>query len=214
MRVIQPLLVIALAVAMSPVQASVIEFATGFSNAGAQSSALDYQALVEAAVAVTTPGYGSGWLTSYDGVSNQSLYGANTNIAFKSEISFNLALAGFYQFRAGVDFGHGGAFFMDGQALGFKSNDMWWAGSYANPSQHFAFGLNLTAGLHQIQLYGLEGCCDGAQQVQFKGPNDLAFKSFSNTDGLDPVSIPEPASFALLLLGLGGVGLTRRKAAE
>lgn len=211
MKKIKSVLAALLCTGIGTASASVIEFSTGFSTSGPLATALDYQQVVDAAVATASPGYGSGFLTSYDQVSNQSLYGSATNIAFKSTIDFYLAQAGLYEFRAGVDFGRGGAVFVDQLATAFKSNDMWWAGNYSNPSQYFGFSLNLAAGGHQLALYGLEGCCDGAQQVQFRGPQDQDFQSFSALDGLDPVSVPEPGSWSLAAVGLALLAVRRQR---
>lgn len=166
-----------------------ITLETGYSLAGSQNSANDYRDVVNTAVAASP--YGSTVLHSYDNVSNSSIFnkGAN-NIAFKSTINFGLNSAGNYAFRAGVDFGNGGAVFLDGQAVAVKQNDMWWAGSYSNTDGVFNIGSTaLSAGNHTLTIYGLEGCCDGGQQVQYSA-NGAAFQSFSNQT-LAPVPEPE-----------------------
>jgi len=198
---------IAAALAFTSANAAVINFQTGFSDAGAQASANDYRDVVNAAIA--SHPYGSTVLSSYDNVSNNGIFGAGvTNIAFKSTITFGLSSAGNYAFRAGVDFGHGGAVFLDGQAVAFKQNDMWWAGSYGNTDGVFNIASTaLGAGNHTLAIYGLEGCCDGGQQVQYSA-NGGAFQSFSNQT-LAPV--PEPETYAMLLGGLGLVGVLSRR---
>ena len=55
------------------------------------------------------------------------------------------------------------ALFLDGVALDFKSNDMWWAGNYNNGSQFLSGSSALSAGNHTLSIYGLEGCCDGGE---------------------------------------------------
>lgn len=196
--------------ALGSANASVITVQTGFSNAGAQASAEAYRSVVDAAVANAGAGYGQTTLASYDSASNHGLFGSSTNIAFKSTILFGVQAGqtGSWSFRAGVDFGNGGAVFLDGQAVAFKSNDMWWSGNYSNPSQFFEFSSNIGAGNHTIAMYGLEGCCDGAQQFQFNSGS--GFQSFNNQT-LNP--IPEPETYALMLAGLGLLGvMSRRKA--
>lgn len=195
--------------AIAYANASNIVIETGFSNAAAQTSATAYKAVVEAAVMGSSAGYGAKTVDSYDALSNHDLFGSKQNIAFKSTVTFGVTSGetGNWSFRAGVDFGHGGAVFLDGKEVAFKSNDMWWAGNYSNPSQYFQFSSNITAGNHTLKMYGLEGCCDGSQQVQFNSGS--GFKSFDKNT-LTPVS--EPEIYAMMLTGLGLLGfMSRRK---
>ena len=185
--------------------ASLIKIETGFSAARQQTDAAAYKSLVNTAVASPSAGYGTTFVTSYDNISNRNLFpsGSKTDIAFKATIGFYVSAenAGSWQFRIGVDFGHGGAIFVDDVAYDFKTNDMWWNGSYKNSSQYFSINsLNLATGNHTLNLYGLEGCCDGYQQAQFSvGSGD--FTTFNTSDNLTPV--PEPEIYTLMLAGLG-----------
>ncbi|WP_295753908.1 CCXG family PEP-CTERM protein [Undibacterium sp.] len=195
--------------AVASASASNIIIETGFSNATAQASAIAYQSVVNAAVMGASSGYGAKTVDSYAALSNQGLFGSNQNIAFKSTVTFGVTAGeiGNWSFRAGVDFGKGGAVFLDGKEVAFKNNDMWWAGNYANPTQFFQFSSNITAGNHTLNVYGLEGCCDGNQQVQFNSGS--GFKSFDKST-LAPV--PEPETYAMMLTGLGLLGfMSRRK---
>jgi hypothetical protein len=192
--------------AFGSANAAVITFQTAYSTADAQTTALGYQSVVDAAV--NSSSYGSKVLSSYDIVSNQSLFGAGaSNIAFKSTINFGLATDGTYSFRAGVDFDKGGALFLDGQAVAINTNNMWWAHDYVNTNSVFQVtNKSLLAGNHTLTLYGLEGCCDGGQQVQYSSGG--AFQSFTAST-LAPV--PEPETYAMMLGGLGAVGLVARR---
>jgi hypothetical protein len=175
--------------------------------------------VVKAAVKGHSTGYGNVVLPLFDNVDNHALFtsGSNQNIAFDYTVDFNVSKAetGNWEFRFGVDFGNGGAVFLDGVALGYKSNDLWWAGSYSNPSQYFDFTEAMGSGHHQIQVFGLENCCDGGQQGQFRMVNTDSFVTFGSKDGINPNSdattVPEPASVALLGLGLLGFAATSRR---
>ncbi|MBX9701779.1 MAG: CCXG family PEP-CTERM protein [Acetobacteraceae bacterium] len=202
--------------------ASVITMDTRYSTAGAQASAAAYRSLIDGlAAAPATAGYGSGSVNSFNSLSNRATFGgSNSNIAYRYTIDFGVtaAMAGNWDFRIGVDFGRGGAVFLDGTAIDMKTNDMWWAGSYANTTQSFQFTRSLGAGNHVLAVYGLEGCCDGAQQGQFRAAGQSGFTTFSTTDGLNLLpggiaAVPEPAALGLFAAGLLGLGLLRQRRA-
>jgi len=192
----------------STAHASTIEIQTAYSTAASQNSASAYQSVVEAAIAnqAATPvaGYGTANVASYNNISNQSVFGGpSTNIALESTINFGVsaANAGTWDIRAGVDFGKGGAIFVDGTAMSVNSNNMWWAGSYGTTNGSFDISLNLAAGNHTISIYGLEDCCSGYQQAQFSN-NTTSFTTFSTSDNLVS-AVPEPETYGMMLSGFG-----------
>lgn len=202
--------------AFAHANASTITVSTGYSTASAQKNADAYKAVVDAAVAKPTLGYGSKTVASYNALDNSSLFGSSTNIAFRSTIDFGVtaAQAGSWSFRTGVDFSNGGALFLDGVALDVGTNDMWWNGNYSNSNGFLSGSSTVAAGNHTLSIYGLESCCDGYQQAQFKAGNS-SFASFSSTDGLASVSpVPEPSTYAMLLVGLGLLAFTGRRSEE
>lgn len=178
-------------------QASEIQYQTGaYSGSTTFANGSDYQAAVESAVlgsAVTT-------VASYDSV-NPGLSQAG-NDSYKATVNFGVTTAGVWEFRSGVDFGLGGAMFLNGMSQAFNTNDMWWGGSYSDSSQYLSFSSVLAVGNYTLTIYGLEYCCSGPQQAQFKAAGSNEFVSFSNQDGLVS-AIPEPESYALMLAGLG-----------
>jgi hypothetical protein len=177
-------------------------------------SADAYRDAVEASIA-NSP-LGGKQLDVFDGVNARNMFNlgtSNVDTAFKYTIDFGVAATqlGNWSFRFGVDFGGGGAVFLDGQALTFKGNDMWWSGNYNDPTQSFQINANfLSAGNHTLTVYGFEHCCDGTQQGQFKAANSNSFVNFGSQDGLVSV-VPEPESMALMLAGLAALGVVSRR---
>jgi hypothetical protein len=204
-------------------QASVITMQTRYSTDGAASfgtaaaNGAYYRSTVQGLDAgAPTAGYCDATVASYTGLSNQSVCGgSNVNLAFHFGVDFNLsgAQAGDFSLRVGPDFGLGGAVFLDGQLLGVRTTDMWWSGSYGSASQIFEFdNLALLSGLHHLDIVGLEACCDGAQEAQFRLASGRAWTTFSVLDGLK--AVPEPGSVPLVLAGLGGLALLQRRRAR
>lgn len=211
------LLAVALTVGLHSVaQASVISFQTRFSGSPSYSDAASLRSAVEALTGgPPTAGYCDAGPAAWSGLSNQTTCGGGLyDIAFAIGAAFNVApeQAGAWNFRIGPDFGRGGALFIDGVAVDFRSTDMWWAGSYLDPTQILTATVALAPGNHALEAFGFEGCCDGAQQAQFLAPGARDFVIFSADDGQDPIQVPEPATGALATLALAAFGIVRGRA--
>ncbi len=192
---------IALAFVAGAASASTISIQTGDTFEHGLTSATDYAYEVNNNSnlgAATT-------IASYD---NLAL--SLSNASLKSTITFYLATPTTFDFRAGVDFGGGGALFVDNTST-FNGGNMWWANSYGDASQYLALNnVTLSAGDHTLTLYGFEDCCSGNSQLQYEVVGGSAgFTSFSSTDTLP--AVPEAQSFAMLLAGLGLVGTLARR---
>ena len=189
---------VSLAIVAGAAGASSITIQTGDGYQSNLASAADYRTAVSAIVGAPTD------LSSYANLA-LDLNGKG----LEGTITFYVTSATSYDFRAGVDFGGGGALFLDGNALDFKGSNMWWAGGYGDTSQFLAGGANLGVGAHTLQLYGFENCCSGNSQVQFSVNGGQSYTSFGTTDGLP--AVPEAQNFAMLLAGLGLVGTLARR---
>lgn len=213
-----PVLCLAMCLCMaggSEVYASTITFDTRFSTGGPLPDGAAYQTYVEGLTAASpTSGYCSATPTAWTNLSNQlTCLGGASNIAYEVTATFTVAASqeGTWSFRNGVDYGYGGALFLDGTLLEFQSTDMWWNSSYTNALQFLSGSINLTAGTYTLRSYGLEPCCDGPQQAQFLAPGSTVWTTFSTTDGLDAAVAPEPASILLMSVVLGATHLRRRR---
>ncbi|GAA4660190.1 hypothetical protein GCM10025794_17360 [Massilia kyonggiensis] len=191
--------------------ASVITVQVATTSPAAQANAAAYKLAVDAAIANPAAYKGSKSVAVYDNLSVKNYFGGISNYAFESTINFGVtaAQAGTWNFRTGVDFGYGGALFVDGVALGYNTHDMWWANNYGAANGSLQGAINLAAGNHIVKIYGLEGCCDGAMQAQFKAANAASYKTFAASDTLN--AVPEPVSIATFGLGAGAIAFIRRR---
>ena len=191
--------------------ASVITVQVATTSPAVQANAAAYKLAVDSAIANPAAYKGSKSVAVYDNLSVKNYFGGISNYAFESTINFGVtaAQAGTWNFRTGVDFGYGGALFVDGVALNYNTHDMWWANNYGTANGSLQGAINLAAGNHIVKIYGLEGCCDGAMQAQFKAANAAAYKTFAATDTLN--AVPEPVSIATFGLGAGAIAFIRRR---
>jgi hypothetical protein len=203
----------ALALLANTASASIITMQTRYYRGPALGSAEAYRTLIDGLLALpATPGYGDAAPTQFSGLSNfTTVGGPKGDYAAKFTIDFILApgQAGMWDMQFGVDFGRGGALFVDGAAMAFNPNDMWWSNSYANPARILQTSLHLDAGQHQVTLYGIENCCDGRMQGRFRGPGTPSWTTFATNDPLTPV--PAPASLGVFAMGLLGLACARRR---
>ncbi len=219
-----------LALASLPASATLITLHSRASGAAAAPAGTEaaqgayYHDTVEAALAaLPTPGYCDATLTSFADTSNHGSCsgGSSTNIAFAYKLDFGVdaTQGGDFSLRLGVDFGRGGAVFLDGQLLGARNTDMWWGGNWNATTQLFQFtGLVLGAGNHELAVYGLEGCCDGGQRADYRIGSAGSWTTFAANDTLvlraGPASVPEPRSLALVLSAMLGLAAARQYRAE
>ncbi|WP_395702285.1 CCXG family PEP-CTERM protein [Aquabacterium sp.] len=215
-----------LALSSGPASASLITLHTRASGAAAApagsvaSLGSYYHDTIEAALAgAPGAGYCDVTLSSFADTSNHGSCsgGSSSNIAFAYKLDFGLdaAQGGDFSMRLGVDFGKGGAVFLDGQLLDARNTDLWWAGNWSAGSQLFQFSsLALGAGNHELAIYGLEGCCDGGQRGEYRIGANGSWTAFAAGDGLifraAPASVPEPRSLALVLSAMLGLAATRQ----
>jgi hypothetical protein len=120
------------------------------------------------------PGYGCmAVLKTIDGASNQTtLRGVDADIAYHVAVAFSVSAAqvGSWSFRWGADLGGGGTLLLDGTELQARWSDFYWANTFTDPDGILEGSGNLTMGMHTLELYGFEDCCDGSADAQFMAP--------------------------------------------
>ncbi len=195
-----------------------------------------YQGIVDTSTLTTSQGYVNGWNTAFaanptapagyatatvadwnGAVNNRSLTsnGVDGNLAFLDQATFTVtaADAGIWAFRVGIDFGLGGTLLIDNTAIDTKTGNLWWGGNnnYGATTQTLAGSIDLGVGTHTLKAYGFEDCCDGGTGGQFLAPGAHDYQDFTTSLG---GAVPEPAGWALMIVGFGGVGaiLRRRRA--
>jgi hypothetical protein len=69
-----------------------------------------------------------------------------------------------YSFKTPTDFGHGGLTMMDGKIMKQHKKNIWEGGK----STKLDFSVTLDEGMHYLEIYGAERCCDGTTRWSFK----------------------------------------------
>lgn len=121
---------------------------------------------------------------SVTGLNNRAIGGAGGDFGWciSAMVEVTPATAGTWEFRYGADFGRGGHLLVAGATLDEQWNDdLWWAGTFANPAQTLEGAINLAPGWHRYEALGFEGCCDGAVGWQARAPGG-AWQDFSSAN--------------------------------
>eukprot|EP00163_Fabomonas_tropica_P028219 TRINITY_DN5703_c0_g2_i1.p1 TRINITY_DN5703_c0_g2~~TRINITY_DN5703_c0_g2_i1.p1 ORF type:complete len:1699 (-),score=265.80 TRINITY_DN5703_c0_g2_i1:27-5123(-) len=95
--------------------------------------------------------------------------GPGTNLAYRFSLTFQPLVASDWYFRVGSDFGYGAAYYLDDVGVNYRCDDMWWATDWSSPAVFYSGAYAVTRDRsYRMDLYGLEGCCDGALVLQYK----------------------------------------------
>jgi len=93
--------------------------------------------------------------------------GSTKDIGYHMSASFSITYTATFYFRFGADLGYGGIFYVDGIKLQSRWTDMWWGGVWDDPTKILTGSILLQPGLHAIEIYGFENCCDGKQSIEY-----------------------------------------------
>ena len=133
--------------------------------------------------AADVSGYGCAVVPQVLNHNNQNTFGGGRrDYGLFAETHFEVTTPGIWNFRAGVDYGRGGAFYINGQPMAERWNeDLWWARNYNN-SDVLTGSINLSTGFHHFETLGYEGCCDGPISVQYQSPGSNVWRELSSAN--------------------------------
>lgn len=138
----------------------------------------------------SSPGYGYTALASTQSYSNQTSIPLGDSTNFGSHLRARISVApgqeGTWSFRLGPDFGLGGVLLVDRQepvhdethlvhywvspGSDWNVQGIHWGGTFSDPSLHFEGSVYLGPGLHDVEAYGFENCCDSVMELDAAPP--------------------------------------------
>lgn len=201
---------IGLSAALLPLQVNAFELTYSVNSSSYDVIGTESAAQLNTAFSNSTPVYCSEQaISNYTNIGSNSLCGSgNSNLAYLTEFSFSFADTTNVDFRAGMDWGRGGAVIVDGNVESIRTDDIWWSYNWNN-SDVIETNLTLGGGSHMLQWIGFEGCCNGLSSIQFRveGGNwqALSEANFSSYEGT-PSAVPVPPVLALFALGFALMG--------
>lgn len=115
-------------------------------------------------------GYCNGGVTplSLNGLSNHALCGSNSNIISHVTVPFTTTSAGSWHFEVGPDYGHGSEMVVDGAVVSTRWYDIYAGGNLDNTGEILDATVTLAPGVHTVEVYGSEPCCDGAWAARYQ----------------------------------------------
>ncbi|REL30573.1 CCXG family PEP-CTERM protein [Thalassotalea euphylliae] len=125
-------------------------------------------------------------------------------------IELNLAEDTIWTLQAGLDAGLGAQVYVDGISIFKDSTDLWWAYNWNHSDTVKIENLSLSQGLHQLEFYWLENCCNGFNSIRFTEQSS-GITSVLNRAALSSFEIPNPVSVSLFGLALVGLFFTSFK---
>jgi len=143
-------------------------------------------------------------------VSDFNMYNSGNNSFSHLSVDFSIASSGTFGFQAGLDGAYGGAFYLDGNLVENRTDDLWWSYNWNNADVMTSLSNNLSAGDHTLDVYWAEHCCSGSNSLRYSTDNGQTWGSMANA--ADPTEVPEPGTTLLLGLGLLGLTTTRKLA--
>lgn len=188
-------------------------------------SSITYETRNITAIGVDKADYRASWYSQGSTVSSQGLSaftnvrGRNRNFVSHLSVSFDVgsSFAGNnWAFQAAPDAGLGGALYFDNVLLTSNASDLWWGKNWARTSELLtARNLTVSKGIHLLEIFWAERCCDGGQSARFSVDGSQNWQSLSveNLDSL--VATPIPAAvwlFGSAFIGIIGMKKTAKQA--
>ncbi|MFD2231262.1 CCXG family PEP-CTERM protein [Alkalimarinus sediminis] len=165
--------------------------------------------------AIDSADFASSWTNQTSTISSSLVdtfdsYRTGNNTINLMTIDFDMNSAGSWGFDLALDAGYGAAFYLDGNLVSNRTDNLWWAYNWNSSDVMRVLDNTLTAGDHKIEIFWAENCCNGASSAKFT-TDGINWQALSSANIAAAASVAEPATIALFSIGLVGLSLSRMK---
>lgn len=140
---------------------------------------------------------------NYIDIGNQSIGHININ--------FDLVTTNNWTLDFGLDAGLGAELYVNDVLVIDRSDNLWWKRKWTHSDVFSLSNFEFTPGMHNIDLYFAENCCDGLSSIRMTN-NVTQEISMLSVDSLQRASVPEPSTVVLFSLALAGIAARRKLA--
>lgn len=123
-------------------------------------------------------------------------------------VEFSSGATTMWDLQFAIDATYGASIYVDGVEILSRTDDLWWRNDWNNGDVLYISDLVIDPGMHEIQVFWAERCCNGSNQFRIIDQRTGTVAPLS-VAAVEAAVVSEPAGLALF--ALGALALARRR---